>query len=57
MKNPVSNILAATLSVSVLILSRLPNLVVALMFFSIALWPVRSSFIYHSLFANQKYNT
>ena len=45
MKNPVSNIFAATLFVFVVILSRLPNLVVALMFFSIALWPVRFSFI------------
>ncbi len=56
MKNPVSNILAATLFVSVVILSRLPNLVVALMFFSIALWPVRSSFIYQFFLAIQKYN-
>lgn len=45
MKNPVRNILSATLFVSVVILSRLPNLVVALMFFSIVLWPVRFSFI------------
>ena len=33
MKNPVSNILAATLSVPVVILSRLPNFIVALIFF------------------------
>jgi len=56
MKNSVSNILAATISVSVVILSRLPNIVVALMFFSIALWPVRFSYIYQSFLANQKYN-
>jgi hypothetical protein len=56
MRSPVSNILAATLFVSVLILSRLPNLVVALMFFSIALWPVRFSFIYQSFLAIKKYN-
>jgi hypothetical protein len=56
MRNPVSNILAATLFVPVVILLRLPNLVVALMFFSVALWPVRSSFIYQSFLANQKYN-
>ena len=56
MRNPVSNILAATLSVPVETLSRLPNLVVALMFFSIALWPVRFSLIYQSFLANQKYN-
>lgn len=33
MKSPVSNTLVATLSVPVVILSRLPNFVVALMFF------------------------
>jgi|GEM_PF-6969360 len=53
MRNPDSNILAATLSVPIVVLSRLPNSILALSFF-IMLWSVHFSYIYQFFLVNQK---
>lgn len=57
MKITVSNTLAAKLLWSVVFLSRLPNPIVVLRFFSITQWSVHFSFFDQSFFANLKYNT